>query len=158
MSAEPIRRRARRPSSKAAPKPQYADAVWFSFTNGHPLEITVPTRSVEETIRKLKAAARYLERIRSADEPKVEVRVQIGVEPELETKEVDGKKVQVPTKRSVVKFLGHEPWVLGRRVAKLAAENGHDQPEPEPVRELATTRPRRTVAATRPARRRGGKR
>lgn len=145
MADTPITRKARTPSAKPGPKPKYADAVWFSYQRGHALEAVVSPRSVAETIRKLKAAARYLERTHDD----VEVRVQISVEPELADGPAgdDGKPVQVPTGKSVVKFLGHEPWALGRRVAKLAGENGHAEPDPEPER------PRRTVAAHRPARR-----
>lgn len=145
VADSPITRKPRRPSSKPGPKPQYADAVWFSFQKGHPLEATVSPRSVEDTIRRLKAAARYLERVNDG----VEVRVQISVEPEM----ADGQ----PTKKSVVKFLGHEPWVLGRRVAKVAAGNGAqaaDAREPAPPPRAASP-PRRTVAVRRSARGRG---
>jgi hypothetical protein len=146
VAATPITRKPRTPSAKPGPKPKYADAVWFSFTKGHALEAVVAPRSVQETIRKLKAAARYLERTHSTDDSKVEVRVQISVEPEL-----GGEDGRTPTGKSVVKFLGHEPWALGRRVAKLATENGHAaEPAAEPG--PAPERPRRTVAARRPVR------
>lgn len=127
----PIKRRARRPSSKKVPRPQYADAVWYSFSNGSPLEAVVPVRAVEDTIRKLKAAARFLERTEGA-----EVRVQIGVEASKED-----------PKQSVVKFLGHEPWLLGRRVAKAAADS--DVAQIPPPRQGDAPRPRRSTAATR---------
>lgn len=127
----PIKRRARRPSAKRVVRPQYADAVWYSFENSHPLEATVPVRAVEDTIRKLKAAARFLERTEGA-----EVRVQIGVEASSED-----------PKQSVVKFLGHEPWLLGRRVAKAAADS--DVAQVPPPRQGDAPRHRRSTAATR---------
>jgi hypothetical protein len=148
MASGPITRKPRQPSARPGPKPQYADAVWFTFQREHPLEAVVGPRSVEGTIRKLKQAARYLER----NHPGTEVRVQISVEAEMADGEpgADGEPTKVPTGKSVVKFLGHPPWNLGRRVAKLASENGHADAEPEPEVE----RPRRTVAAVRPAPRR----
>lgn len=118
VAGTPITRKPRTPSSKSAPKPKYADAVWFSFTEGKPLEVSVPVARVEDTIRQLKQAARYLDR---SHKPKAEVRVQISVEPELDT---DGQPVK-PAK-SLVKFLGHEPFLLGRRVAKERLDSGPD--------------------------------
>ena len=88
VAGTPITRKPRTPSSKSAPKPKYADAVWFSFTEGKPLEVSVPVARVEDTIRQLKQAARYLDR---SHKPKAEVRVQISVEPELDT---DGQPVK----------------------------------------------------------------
>lgn len=130
VATGPIQRRKRRPSTRPQPKPQYADAVWYSFENDHPLEVSVPVRSVEDTVRKLKRAARYLERTHSTPAKKVEVRVQIGVEPDPDP---------AKPKHSLVKFLGHEPWMLGRRIAKEAAT-------PTPARPMGH---RRTTAATR---------
>ena len=78
VAGTPITRKPRTPSAKSAPKPKYADAVWFSFTEGKPLEVSVPVARVEDTIRQLKQAARYLDRTHG---PKTEVRVQISVEP-----------------------------------------------------------------------------
>lgn len=131
VAQTPIQRRKRRPSAKAKDKPPFADAVWFSFENGKPLETEVPTRAVEDTVRALKRAARFLDRSKD-----FEVRVQIGVEAVMGD---DGQPVKPA--RSTVKFLGHEPFRLGRRVAKENAEA------------LASARPvparRRTVAATR---------
>ena len=131
VASTPITRKPRTPSSKSAPKPKYADAVWFSFQQAEPLELEVRLASVEDTIRKLKQAARYLDRTHG---PKTEVRVQISVEPVLEPLlkdgEIvygdDGKIVMVPVKpaKSVVKFLGHAPYLLGRRVSMAAATGG----------------------------------
>jgi hypothetical protein len=135
VSTGPIMRRKRRASAKPQPKPQYADAVWYSFENDHPLEVVVPVRSVEDTVRRLKRAARYLERTHSTQAKKVEVRVQIGIEPLLGE---DGQPVKPA--QSTVKFLGHEPWMLGRRIAKEAA-SPTDTPRPAGHR--------RTTAATR---------
>lgn len=135
VSEGPIQRKARRASTRAVPKPQYADAVWYSFEHEHPLEVSVPVRAVEDTVRKLKRAARYLERTQSTKGSKVEVRVQIGVEPD-----------PANPKHSLVKFLGHEPWLLGRRVAKAAAEAGDEAREVPAPRQA---RHRRTTAATR---------
>jgi len=149
VAETPITRKPRTPSAKPGPKPKYADEVWFSYENGHALEAVVSPRSAADTVRRLKAAARYLERNKG-----VEVRVQISVEPEMADgpADGDGKPTKVPTGKSVVKFLGHEPWALGRRVAKLASENGHgSQPDPGPAPEPARTR--RTVAVRRPDRR-----
>lgn len=134
--ATPITRKPRRPSTRKVPRPQYADAVWYSFQHNHPLEVTVPVRAAEDTIRKLKAAARFLERTENA-----EVRVQISVEPALDE---SGEPVKPP--KSVVKFLGHEPWLLGRRVAKEAAEAADTPGVPAP---RPAARHRRTTAATR---------
>jgi len=128
----PIARKPRRPSSKQAPKPEYASAVWYSFEHAHPLEVSVPVRAVEDTVRKLKRAARYLERVQTTRDSKVEVRVQIGVEPDPDP---------AKPKHSLVKFLGHEPWLLGRRIAKEAAAPAAPAP--------AGARHRRTTAATR---------
>lgn len=145
----PIARKPRRPSTRPAPKPKYADAVWYSFTNEHPLEVTVPVRAVEDTVRQLKRAARYLERTHGK-----EVRVQIGVEPVVEPKVVDGKPVvdrgepvMVPVHpaKSLVKFLGHEPWLLGRRIAKEAATPAESPAQPPP----SVAKHRRTTAGTR---------
>lgn len=145
VASTPITRKPRTPSSKPVPRPQYADAVWYSFTHDHPLEVEVPVRAAEDTIRKLKQAARYLERTESTASKKVEVRVQISVEPLLE----DGQPVK-PAK-SVVKFLGHRPWELGRRVSKLAAEQAAAEPAPEvpAPRPEPARKHRRTVAGTR---------
>ena len=137
VAGTPITRKPRTPSAKSAPKPKYADAVWFSFTEGKPLEVSVPVARVEDTIRQLKQAARYLDR---THKPKTEVRVQISVEPELDT---DGQPVK-PAK-SLVKFLGHEPFLLGRRVSK---ERLSPAPEPVQPNTPAHGRRKRTVAAT----------
>lgn len=137
VADEPIKRKQRTPSTKPVPKPKYADSVYWSFDNGRPLEAVVPTRSVEDTVRALKRAARYLERTH-----KVEVRVQVGVEPVLDE---DGQPVK-PAK-STVKFLGHAPWLLGRRIGKESAMVEPDVPEPTPA--PAAPRHRRTTAATR---------
>lgn len=134
LSDESIKRKPRRASDKPQPKPKYADSVWWSFNNDRPLEVEVPTRSVEDTVRALKRAARYLERTK-----KVEVRVQIGVEPML-----DEAKEPVKPAKSVVKFLGHKPWMLGRRIAKEAVEEARP---PAPGRPAGQHR--RTTAATR---------
>lgn len=135
VSEGPIQRKARRASTRAVPKPQYADAVWYSFEHEHPLEVSVPVRAVEDTVRKLKRAARYLERTQSTKGSKVEVRVQIGVEPD-----------PANPKHSLVKFLGHEPWLLGRRIAKEAATPAEPTDIPaQPARH------RRTTASTRSA-------
>jgi hypothetical protein len=143
VSDGPIARKPRTPSSKPAPKPQYADAVWYSFQNDHPLEVTVSVRSVEDTVRKLKRAARYLERTHGK-----EVRVQIGVEPLL-----DEQSQPVKPAQSVVKFLGHAPWLLGRRIAKV--ESDAREAGAEAAADVIAARPaarhRRTTAATRPA-------
>lgn len=149
----PIERKPRTPSSRPQPEPKYAKAVWFSFSEStedepRPLEMEVPTRATADVVRQLKQAARYLQRTKG-----VEVRVQIGVEPVMvQAKEngelvfEKGKAVMVPAKpaKSTVKFLGHPPWALGRRIAKLAAEAEPEQPAP-------ATRPRhrRTAAVTR---------
>lgn len=133
VSKDPIRRKQRRPSSKPAPRPNYANAVWYSFQHDHPLEAIVPVRAVEDTVRALKRAARYLERTESKPGSKVEVRVQISVEP---LDDEPGKP-----RRSVVKFLGHKPWMLGRRVSK---EDLSAEPEAP-----ARARHRRTTAGTR---------
>lgn len=150
IAAAPITRKPRTPSSKPAPKPQYADAVLYSYEHEHPLEVEVPVRSVEDTIRKLKAAARYLER---HDAKHREFRVQVGVEPVLDD---DGQPVKPA--RSTVKFLGHKPWVLGRRVAKVAAEEAAAEPAPReavPAPRAPAGQHRRTVAGRRqPAHRR----
>src|SRR6185312_13998777 len=102
VAETPITRKPRRPSTRAVKRPQYADAVWFSFQNSHALEATVPVRAVADTIRKLKTAARFLERTEGT-----EVRVQISVEEAKEQQVVDGEPVMVPVKppKSVVKFL-----------------------------------------------------
>ena len=139
VSEGPIARKPRRPSSKPQPKPQYAESVWWSFTNGSPLEVSVPLRSVEDTVRKLKRAARYLERTKSTQAKPVEVRVQIGVEPDPEK-----------PKNSTVKFLGHEPWALGRRVAKLEAEASPAPEQPVALVPEQAPKHRRTTAGTRP--------
>jgi hypothetical protein len=113
--------------------------VWFSFKNGHPLEVTVPVRAVADTIRKLKTAARFLERTEQA-----EVRVQISVE---EVADEPGK-----ARHSVVKFLGHEPWLLGRRVSKVEAdarEAGREAAEDVIAARADQPRHRRTTAGTR---------
>jgi hypothetical protein len=139
--ATPITRKARRQSTRSSAAPKYSSAVWWSFQNSKPLEITVKVGSVEDTVRALKRAARYLERTHSKPGSKVEVRVQIAVEQAME--DVDG--VLVPrTGYSVAKFLGHKPFLLGRRVSKDRAGIGPATP--------AATEPashRRTVAATR---------
>jgi len=138
----PITRKPRRPSTRAVKRPQYADAVWFSFNQGHALEVTVPVRAVADTIRKLKTAARFLERTEQA-----EVRVQISVE------EVDDEPGKA--RHSLVKFLGHEPWLLGRRVSKVEAEAREaGQQAAEDVIAARTDQParprhRRTTAGTR---------
>jgi hypothetical protein len=154
--ATPIRRRKRRPSSRATPKPQYADAVLYSFQQGTPLEVSVRTSAVEDTVRKLKRAARYQERTTGR-----EVRVQISVEPVMVQAtgangqpEVDGKgdPVMVLAKpaKSTVKFLGHEPWMLGRRISKARAEElGAAEPD-APAPAAVPGQHRRTVAETRP--------
>lgn len=141
VSAEPIRRKPRQPSSRPQPKPRYADSVWWSFENGTPLEVTVPTRAVDDTVRLLKRSARYLERNRE-----VEVRVQISVEPVL-----DGEGQPVKPAKSTVKFLGHKPWLLGRRIAKEAAEAPEVPQPPELPGPSPVAQHRRTVAGTRPA-------
>jgi hypothetical protein len=117
-------------------------------------------RSVEDTVRNLKTAARYLERTHSSPGHKVEVRVQISVEPELEAvvKVKNGKPVldadgnpemeMVPVKpaKSLVKFLGHEPWILGRRVSMVQAQAGEPA---EPVQLAEHKHRKRTVAGHR---------
>jgi len=147
VATEPIRRKARTPSSRQQPRPQYADAVWYSFSHGDPLEVEVPVRAVEDTIRKLKAAARYLERTEGK-----EVRVQAAAEPLLDP----ATNEPVRPAKSVVKFLGHEPWVLGRRVAKV--ENEARAAGAQAAEDVIAARPpkhRRTVAGHRqPAHRR----
>jgi hypothetical protein len=142
----PIKRKPRRASAKPQPKPQYADAVWYSFQHQHPLEVTVPVRAVEDTVRKLKRAARYLERTHSSKDKPVEVRVQIGVEPLLDDSEQPVKPAQ-----SVVKFLGHEPWLLGRRIAKVEGEAR--EAGAEAAQDIIAARPkhRRTTASQRGA-------
>lgn len=137
--ATPIRRRKRRASTKPAPKPQYADAVLYSFQNGTPLEVSVRTSAVEDTVRRLKRAARYQERTTG-----FEVRVQISVEAYTDEDIAADQKLK---NKSRVKFLGHEPWLLGRRISKARAEElGATEPEaPAP----APARHRRTVAGTR---------
>src|SRR5690242_11620206 len=85
VSDEPIGRKPRRATNTAQPRPQYADAVEFSFLQGRPLEVTVPLRSVADTMRALKRAARYLDRNRGTGP---EVRVQISVEPLMVQKPV----------------------------------------------------------------------
>ena len=130
-----IRRKPRSPSARKAPKPPFADAVWWSFEQGKPLEVTVKTSGAADTVRALKRAARYDER----EHKGTEVRVQISVDAALDN---DGQ----PRKGwSVVKFLGHEPFILGRRVTmeRLKA----DQPEPAPPAPAGHRR--RTVARTR---------
>jgi hypothetical protein len=134
--------------------------VWYSFSNEHPLEVSVPVRSVEDTVRKLKRAARYLERTQSTQAKRVEVRVQIGVEPEMEPKLVDGKPVMeggkpvmvpVHPPKSIVKFLGHEPWLLGRRISKMEADAR--EAGVQAAEDVIAARPashRRTTAGTRP--------
>jgi hypothetical protein len=151
VASTPITRKPRRPSTKPAPKPQYADAVWYSFTKSTPeqpvpLEVSVRVASVEDTIRKLKTAARYLERTHSKPGRKVEVRVQISVEPELGT---DGQPVK-PAK-SLVKFLGHEPFMLGRRVSK---ERVMGVQEEAALDQVPARHRKRTVAGTRGGHRR----
>lgn len=138
--AEPIKRRKRRPSSRTAPKPQYADAVLYSFKNGQPLEVSVRTSAVEDTVRRLKRAARYQERTTGE-----EVRVQISVEAYTDAELAEDPKLR---NKSRVKFLGHSPYMLGRRISKARAEElGATEPEaPAP----APARHRRTVAARRP--------
>lgn len=138
VAATPIRRKKRRSSSRATPKPQYADAVWYSFQNGAPLEVPVRPTAVADTVRKLKRAARYLERTHGD-----EVRVQISVE-EFTPEElaIDPKLAN----KSKVKFLGHAPFMLGRRISQArAADLGAEPEAPVP----AAPRHRRTVAATR---------
>lgn len=137
VADEPIKRRPRTPSSRAVPKPKYADAVWYSFQNSHPLEVTVPVKMAEDTVRQLKRAARYLERTH----PGNEVRVQISIEPMLGE---NNEPVKPP--KSVVKFLGHAPWLLGRRIAKEAAEQAQEAAKPAAK---GGQHRRRTVAATR---------
>jgi hypothetical protein len=154
LASAPITRKPRRPSTKPQPKPQYADAVWYSFQHDHPLEAEVPVRAVEDTIRKLKQAARYLERTHSTQAKKVEVRVQISVE-----------ESSVKPRHSVVKFLGHKPWMLGRRVSKAEADAREAGVEAAQDVSAARQDPvvpaprqagqhRRTVAGTRPSHRR----
>jgi hypothetical protein len=150
VASGPITRKPRTPSSKPVPRPQYANAVWWSFGHGEPLEVTVVTRAVEDTVRALKRAARYLERTESTQSKKVEVRVQISVEPVLGE---DGQPVK-PAK-SVVKFLGHEPFLLGRRISKVEAdarEAGREAGEQAAadVIDAGKARHRRTTAGTRP--------
>lgn len=150
VASGPITRKPRRPSDKPAPRPQYANAVWWSFTHGEPLEVTVSTRAVEDTVRALKRAARYLERTESTQGKKAEVRVQISVEQMVDAATGELAK---PAK-SVVKFLGHEPFLLGRRIAKVEAdarEAGAEAGEQMAADVLAARRPkhRRTVAGTR---------
>lgn len=143
VATAPITRKPRTPSAKQQPRPQYADAVLYSFEQSHPLEVEVPVRSVEDTVRKLKAAARYLER---HDARKREFRVQVSVEPVL-----GGDGQPAKPARSVVKFLGHPPWVLGRRVAKVEAEAR--EAGAQAAADVAAARPgprhRRTVAGRR---------
>ncbi len=138
--ATPIKRRKRRASSRATPKPQYADAVLYSFRNSTPLEVSVRTSAVEDTIRRLKRAARYQERTTGE-----EVRVQISVEEFTpEELEADAKL----RNKSRVKFLGHAPYMLGRRISKAKAEELGAEPEaPAPV--VPVAKHRRTVAAGR---------
>ena len=148
--ATPIERKQRTPSSRTAPKPKYANAVWWSFQNGKPLEVEVRVAVAADTVRALKQAARYLERTHKDDE----VRVQISVEPAMEvdpsgaTEVVNGAVVpkMVPKKGySLVKFLGHEPFLLGRRIAKVALDTAAaDEAPAKPA-----THRRRTPAATR---------
>lgn len=134
-----MHRKQRTPSAREAPKPKYADAVQYSFEHDHPLEVEVPVRSVEDAIRELKRAARYLDR--NTDK---EVRVQVTVEPVMV--EQDGNMVPAKPARSVLKFLGHKPYPLGRRIAKLAAVE--DEPGQDEQPEVPAPR-KRTVAATR---------
>jgi hypothetical protein len=135
--ATPIHRKPRRASARATPKPQYADAVWYSFQNGIPLEVSVRTTSVEDTVRRLKRAARYLERTHGD-----EVRVQISVEAYSDEEVAADDKL---AKKSRVKFLGHRPFMLGRRISKARAEELGAEPEAP----AAPARHRRTVAGTR---------
>ena len=128
-SEGPITRKQRSAPSKPQPRPQYANAVEFSFREGSPLEVTVPTRSVADTVRALKRAARHLDRNRGTGP---EVRVQISVEPVMVQQKSDGVPVvdangepvmvEARPRRSVVKFLGHQPYMLGRRISKAQAE------------------------------------
>lgn len=146
VATTPIVRKPRTPSPRPQPKPQYTDSVWWSFEHGQPLEVEVSTRAVEDTVRKLKRAARYLDRTR-----KPEVRVQISVEPVLDpvTKEL------VKPAKSVVKFLGHAPWALGRRVAKMeadaraAGQEAGEQAAEDAKAPVPAPRHRRTTAGTR---------
>jgi hypothetical protein len=118
--------------------------------------VSVPVRSVEDTVRNLKTAARYLERTHSSPGHKVEVRVQISVEPELEPVLKDGETVHdehgqivmqpVRPAKSLVKFLGHEPWILGRRVSMVQAQAGEPA---EPVQLAGHKHRKRTVAGHR---------
>lgn len=140
----PIERKQRTPSSRTAPKPKYANAVWWSFQNGKPLEVEVRVAVVADTVRALKQAARYLERTHKDDE----VRVQISVEPAMEA---DGDKLVPKKGYSLVKFLGHEPFLLGRRIAKVALDTA--AAEPEAPAKPASHR-RRTPSATRASHRR----
>jgi hypothetical protein len=107
--------------------------VWYSFNQGQPLEVSVPVRAAEDTVRQLKRAARYLERTHGK-----EVRVQIAVEPDTSPEKKN---------HSLVKFLGHEPWLLGRRIAKEAAQAPEGATESAPAAKGAHRR--RTVAGTR---------
>lgn len=142
VSTGPIQRKKRRASTRPQPKPKYADAVWYSFEHDHPLEVSVPVRSVEDTVRQLKRAARYLERTKSTQAKPVEVRVQISVEPDPD-----------PTKKnhSLVKFLGHKPWLLGRRISKVEADarEAGVQAAEDVIAARPAPRHRRTTAATR---------
>ena len=156
VAGTPITRKQRSPSSRQVPRPKYANAVWWSFQNDKPLEVEVRVKDAADTVRALKTAARYLER----NHPGNEVRVQISVESATEvdpsgaTEVVNGAVVpkMVPKKGySLVKFLGHEPFLLGRRIAKVALDNG-DAGESKPA--APASHRRRTPVATRASHRR----
>ena len=134
----PITRKQRTPSSRKTPRPKYANAVWWSFQAGKPLEVEVRVKDAADTVRALKQAARYLDRTRKDDE----VRVQISVEPAMEA---EGDTLVPKKGYSLVKFLGHEPFLLGRRIAKEAL----DKADAEPESAAPASHRRRTPAATR---------
>lgn len=121
-AARPIERK-RRVQTRPAPKPQFADAVWKSFETGTEQDMLhVPADKYDDIVRSLKRAARYLDRTRD-----VEVRVQVG-KPEPETNHPDYPELDHPG-HVVVKFLGHRPRLLGRRIAKEATGDT-DAPSP----------------------------
>lgn len=143
VAETPITRKQRTPSSRQVPRPKYANAVWWSFQAGKPLEVEVRVKDAADTVRALKTAARYLER----NHPGNEVRVQISVEPAMEA---EGDTLVPKKGYSLVKFLGHEPFLLGRRIAKVAL----DTAAADEVPAVPASHRRRTPSATRASHRR----
>lgn len=120
--ADPPVTRRKPPAVRKDPKPQYADAVWHSFTTGEWLSVSHqpadPADGYAEVKRKLNKAARWCERHHDA-----EVRVEVppaGVLRETEPGHED---------HVIIRFRGHPPKMLGRRLTRARQESGQDEPQ-----------------------------